>query len=182
MAKEVTNRFVAVALPETFDIDPGDEKKAPSVFGKLRVIEGPDIGRDLPWRGSLAEMKPGGKVAAQDITFKSLRTMGWQDNDIVKRTGLGSVKVEVTETMEEYNGKVRPQYSVWDFRGERQTLRDEDKGSFAKKFKALAAAHEVAKVSAINAAPAELPEARTAPNGADAAAGSEFAPPAGSAL
>lgn len=179
MAKEVTNRFVAVALPETFDIDPGDEKKAPGVFGKLLVVEGPDAGRQLPWRGSLAEMKPGGKVAAQDITFKSLRTMGWQDNDIVKRTGLGSVKVEVTETMDEYNGKVRPQYSVWDFRGERQTLRDEDKASFAKKFKALAAAAPAVAVTALNAAPEVLPELKTAaaPAGDDG-----YAAPAGSAL
>ena len=180
MAKEVTNRFVAVAQPETFDIDPGDEKKAPSIFGKLLVVDGPDAGRQLPWRGSLAELKPGSKMAAQEITFKQLRSMGWQDNDIVKLTGLGSTKVEVTETMDEYNGKVRPQYSVWDFRGERATLRDEDKKDFAKRFKALAAAAPVVVVSATNAAPEVLPEPKSAANGA--AEASEYAPPAGSAM
>jgi hypothetical protein len=160
MSTEITNRYVAVAV--SHDINPGGEAKddgtltSPFVFVKLRVVEGDDIGKELNWRGYLV----GG---AQPITVDQLRAMGWSDNDITKLTGLGSVKVEVTERMDEYpagSGKFTPKYSVWPYRGERPTLRDEDKKDFAKKFKALALEKPAIKVTASNAAPTELPPAK----------------------
>lgn len=161
MSTEITNRYVAVAT--SFEIDPGGAEKqsgsgltSPSVYVRLRVIEGDDIGKELHWRGYLV----GG---AQPITVEQLRAMGWSDNDITKLTGLGSTKVEVTERMEEYpegSGKFNAKYSVWAFRGERPTLRDEDKRDFAKKFKALALEKPALKVTAANAAPADLPPVR----------------------
>lgn len=160
MTTEITNRYIAVAT--SFDINPGGEPKpdggttSPFVYVKLRVVEGDDIGKELHWRGYLV----GG---AQPITVEQLRAMGWNDNDITKLTGLGSVKVEVTERMEEFpegSGKFNPRYSVWPFKGERVTLRDEDKRDFAKKFKALALEKPAIKVTAQNAAPTELPPAK----------------------
>lgn len=158
---EVIARFIGVATEH--DIIPADEAKgkAPQVFVRLRVTEGDDAGRELPWYGSLKEGK------AQEITFKQLRAMGWQDNDVTKLTGLGSTKVEITETQDEYpagSGKLKSRFMVWAFRGERgdrPQLRDEDKKDFARRYKALAASVEAIPVTEVNSAPAELPPART---------------------
>lgn len=155
---EIIFRATGVALKDTFTIDPGDEQatppKAPAVVGKVRILDGEKAGQDVFWRGGLKEGKN------QEITVNQLRAMGWQDNDITKLTGLGSTKVEVTGQMDEYKGKSRVQYTIWAFRGERATLRDDDKASFAKRFKMLAAQTPVVKVTDANSAPADLPVAK----------------------
>ena len=151
---EIIFRATGVALPETFSIDPGDgDKKAPAVLGKVRVLDGEKAGQDVFFRGGLKEGKN------SEITVNQLRAMGWQDNDITKLTGLGSTKVEITGQLDTYNGKTRMQYTFWAYRGERATLRDDDKASFAKRFKMLAAQSPVVKVTEANQAPAELPVA-----------------------
>jgi hypothetical protein len=97
---------------------------------------------------------------AQEISAKTLRTLGWKCNDITKLEGLGSCRVDVVEYEEEYKGKVRSKFDVWPTRGPRPTLRDEDVANFAARFKALAVSAPVIEIGEHNAAPAVIPAAR----------------------
>lgn len=162
---EIIFRSSAVAIPETFGLEPNkDPAKEPTVVGRVRCIDGEHTGREITLYLSLV----GG---AAEITMKQLRAMGWTCNDITALTGLGGVKFDLTGKNEEYNGKVKIRYSVWPARV-RPTLRAEDQKVFAAKFKALAAGlrdkdgkSAVVEVSDANRAPETLPEAR-AYNGA----------------
>lgn len=164
MSTEIISREVVVALPETFGLEQKEGKDAPTVVGKVRVVEGATAGREQLLYMSLV----GG---AAEITMKQLRALGWNCNDITALTGLGSVKADMTGKNEEYNGKVRARYSIWASRV-RPTLRAEDQKAFAAKFKAMAAGlkDSIVPVTAETAAPTTLPEAR-ATNGAAPVAG-----------
>jgi hypothetical protein len=152
---EIIFRSSAVALPETFGLEPNkDPNKEPTVVGRVRCIDGEHAGKEITLYLSLV----GG---AAEITMKQLRAMGWNSNDITTLDGLGSVKFDLTGKNEEYNGKTKVRYSVWPARV-RPTLRAEDQKAFAARFKAAAAGlkDSIVAVSDANRAPAELPAAR----------------------
>lgn len=154
MAKKVTNRYVAVALGA--EHYPAEDEKAPRIGVEIRVVEGEDAGKTIYWYGSLKDGE------AQRITLESLRLMGWQCNDIMELTGLGSTKFVVTEYEEVYNGKVQIRYGIWELKPERKTVRTEDRKAFASQFKAAAAAIAPVKITETNKAPDVLPEFKAA--------------------
>lgn len=167
---EIQIRFVGVAIPETFGLEPNknDETKMPSVVGKIRSVEGPNVGEEVWFRGHL-------QGGAAEITMKQLRALGWTCNDITVLTGLGSTKADVTGADEEYQGKVYRRYNVWALR-ERPSLRPEDQKLFSAKFRELAAGLRdkdgkslVVAVTDANRAPATLPAAKESAPAAAAA-------------
>lgn len=162
---EIKQRYEAVAVG--FNINPGDPDagKAPQVEVECRVVAPEQFaGLTKYVYGSLHEN-------AQEYTFKALRTAGWKCNDITVLEGLGSTKFALIEKEEEYKGKKKLQCSIWELRGPRATLREDDQAAFANRFKAAVLAVPVAQVGEHNAAPAVLPEkkekaaATTAPAG-----------------
>jgi hypothetical protein len=155
MAKhEYTNRYVAVAVSGEI-VPPKSETSAPQVEVTCRVVEGADAGKEFRVWLSLKEGQ------AQEISAKTLRTMGWRCNDITALEGLGSTKFDACQYNDEYKGKTSTKYDIWPCKGPRNTLREDDRQSFAARFKALAAATPAAPVTEANAAPATLPPARS---------------------
>lgn len=132
------------------------EGKEPSIGVKLRVVEGPDTGKDIFEYLNL-------NGGAAEISMKTLRSLGWTCNDITVLEGLGSTKVIVKGKGNEYNGKLYQKWSIWPMRVQRELAADV-KASFAERFRALAASAEVTRVVTENAA-GPLPEAKSAGNG-----------------
>ena len=152
---EIVDRFPAVAVG--FEIDAGDEDngKHPQVIVEMRgVAHGDDDHRAGFQFWKYMSLHPN----AQEITAETLRRLGWRCNDITKLEGLGSTTVQIVEKNDTYKGKPKKVYDIWDLRGPRATLREEDQAGFANKFKALAAAFKPVEVGEHNAAPAVLPE------------------------
>lgn len=156
--KKTTDRLVVVAVGH--EIYPPENGKSGSVAVTLRVIEGDRAGEEVKYFGSLHEN-------SQQYTAEALRLMGWSCNDITVLDGLGKTKVVAIEKEEVYNGRPRKSYQIWPAEG-KATLADNDRESFAKQFKALAASVAIPKLSEKSAAPAELPpaKARATANGA----------------
>lgn len=149
------NRYVCQA--ESFQLYDADEEKgtAEQIGVKLRVIEGPETGRDIFWYGSLHEN-------AQEFTAQALRDMGWSCNDITACQGLGRTKVHVVEKHDTYTdsrGKTRKsvKWQVWPIRTPKPTLEADKTASFAAKFKALAASVKPVERTEHNAGLDELP-------------------------
>lgn len=166
---EVTDRFDAVASDPKI-IPPDKEGKHPQIEATLTRLSGPKTGTTVRWFGSL-------HPNAQEITGKQLCAMGWDGADITALDGVGDVVCSVSETMREYQGKTRPQYSVWP-KTSRPTLREDDKQSFRDRYKGLAMAmkeHVVARTPE-NAAPETLPEPPARNGAADVSTptGAEF--------
>ena len=167
MSNNNNDRFLCVAIDSK--IYEADEKKAAQIGVKLRVIEGPDTGREIFWYGSLHEN-------AQQYTAQTLRDLGWSCNDIATLTGLGTTKVWAVQKDEEYKGKIKTRFMVFPMKSAKATLADADKGSFAKQYKALALSVPAAALTDDNRAPAVIPEpaatngARTTATGASATA------------
>lgn len=162
--KKTIDRFVAVAVGH--NLHPAEDGKAPQVSVKLRCVEGKRAGEEVTSWMSLHEN-------AATYTFEALRNMGWTSNDIVTCEGLGSTKVAVVEQEETYvdaKGKTRTakRYQIWSMEG-KATIADNERESFAKQFKALAASVKPIKVTDKNKAPDELP-APVSRNGATTAA------------
>jgi hypothetical protein len=78
-----------------------DPEKTGHVLCSLRIVEGPESGRDIYWRGYLTEK-------AAPYTMQALKSMGWRGTKLSRamEDGLGSLKVNVRLVVEEYNGKV----------------------------------------------------------------------------
>lgn len=148
---EVVDRFEAVATGHEI-IVPDDPNKNPQIKVTLAVTSGPRAGRSIEKYLSL-------HPNAADITAKQLRAMGWTCNDVTVLEGLGSVRCQVTEKSEEYNGKVRPDYSIWALQA-RAALKADDKKKFADRFKAMAmkSAEFVVQANDANKAPDTLPQ------------------------
>lgn len=152
---EIVDRFPAVAVG--FNINPGDpdENKAPQIEVEMRGVAHGGVDHRTGfqfWKYlSLHEN-------AQKITVETLRRLGWRCNDITKLKGLGSTIVQAVEKNDTYKGKPKKVYDIWELRGPRATLREEDQSKFANQFKALAAAFKPVEVGEHNAAPAVLPE------------------------
>lgn len=163
MSIEIISREVVVALPETFGLEQKEGKDAPTVVGKVRVVEGPTTGREQVLYLSLV----GG---AAEISMKQLRALGWTCNDITALTGLGSVKADMTGKNDTYEGKTRVRYTIWAARV-RPTLRAEDQKAFAARFKAMAAGLKdaIVTIEDSNRAPESLPVSNgvSAPTTAD---------------
>jgi hypothetical protein len=146
----VNARYTAQAI--SFEIYEAEDNKAPSIGVKLRVVEGPDAGKEIFYYGSLHEN-------AQQYTVEALRSMGWSCNDITTLTGLGSLKVIAVEKTEEWKGKTRTKWMVFPVKTPKPTLEADSKSSFANRFKALAASVAPVKATELNAGLAadELP-------------------------
>lgn len=163
MAKMIdTNRYEGVAVSheiiEGGMKDDGTEK-APQVAVVLRVVDGPNTGKDIPWYGSLHEN-------SQEYTFAALRAMGWTCNDVTVLDGLGSTKVAIQgKESKPYKGKTKQEWQVWPIKARAPRLSDENKASFADRYKALAVATPLLQRSADNEAPAVIPESTTMRNG-----------------
>lgn len=168
--KRTLDRFYAVAVGH--NTHPGEDGKSPQKSVKLRIIEGDRTGEEVTYWGPLHEN-------SQQFTAEALRTMGWSCNDITVCEGLGSVKVAVVEQEETYESggktKTAKKYQIWPAEG-KATIDEGERESFAKQFKALAAGVKPIKVTAQNAAPAELPPAKTT-NGKTTAAAPVDGPP-----
>ncbi len=137
--------------------------KEPSVELRLRVVEGPDTGRDLV---KFSSFHPN----AAQFTLEMLRHCGWTGNDVTDMQGLGSVKVIVRGKANEYNGKARQDWMVFPMRVPQPKLEESKKADFAARFKALAIATKpVEVVAGVNTA-GTLPEARANHSTAPAAA------------
>jgi hypothetical protein len=94
-----SKRYVT-AVCHNFEIE-ADEEKTKHVICSLRIVEGPETGRDLVWRGYLTEK-------AAPYTLQALKAMGWHGSKLSRamQEGLGSLKVNVRLVVEEYNGKI----------------------------------------------------------------------------
>lgn len=165
MRKIDTNRYECVAVEHSI-VEEGLKKdgtpKAPSVAVTLRVVTGPQAGKDIYWYGSLHEN-------AQEITAKTLRSMGWSCNDITQLEGLGSLKVIVQGAEEVYEGTARQRWNVWPVKTPAPRLADENKADFATKYKALGMSTPVVEVTTFNTAPDVIPESTMARNGDNSA-------------
>lgn len=155
MAKnKILDRFVAVATG--FALHPAENGSSPQVSVKLRRVDDDRAGEEVTYWGPLHEN-------SQQFTAEALRNMGWTCNDITKCEGLGSTKVAVViaENVYEKNGKTitGKKVQVWPIGG-KAVIEDSERESFAKQFKALAAATKPITVTPANAAPAELPPAK----------------------
>lgn len=150
MAKKILNRYVAVAIGA--EHYPAEDGKSPRIGVECRVVEGEDAGKTFYWYGSLAEGE------AQRITIESLRLMGWQDNDIMELTGLGSTRFVATEYEEVFNGKTQKRYGIWEMKAKREVVRTEDRKAFAAQFKAAAAQIAPVKITELNKAPDVIPQ------------------------
>lgn len=140
---------------------PAEGDKSPRIGVAIRIIEGTDRnGADATGRTVYKYMSLHEK--AQEITARELRVMGWQDNDIIALTGLGSTRFKVSETDDTYFTPPRPAYSVWELDGKKNILREEDARAFTAQFKALALKVPPLKITDANKAPAELPLAKAA--------------------
>jgi hypothetical protein len=76
--------------------------KTPCAIVSLRVIDGPNTGTNLIWRGYLSEK-------AAPYTMKSLRALGWTGTKVSKalQEGLGSMKANAQLKTEVWEGKAR---------------------------------------------------------------------------
>ena len=159
MSREVKASYVGVALSaEHYPAE--DSSKAPRIGVAIRIIEGTDRdGNDATGKTVFKYMSLHEK--AQEITARELRVMGWQDNDIVALTGLGSTKFRVTETDDTYFTPPRPAYSVWEIDRDRPQLQADVAKAMTAQFKALAAKVAPLKLTDANKAPTELPLAKT---------------------
>ncbi len=161
-----TNRYTCVAVEHSI-IEGGMKadgtgEKAPSVSVTLRVVEGPSTGKDIFWYGSLHEN-------AQEFTAKALRAMGWTSNDITTLDGLGDIKVTVqgkeSKPYPAGSGKTRQEWSIWEIKQPAPRLADENKASFADRYKALGVATPALQRSEANTFTGEVPESTTMKNG-----------------
>lgn len=155
------NRYTCVAVEHSIieeGVKADGTPKAPSVAVLCRVVEGPATGKDLMWYGSLHEN-------AQEITAKTLRSMGWTSNDITTLDGLGSLKFTAQGTENVFNGKSTQRWSVWPIKTPAPRLADENKADFATRFKALGMATPALERSSFNAAPDVVPESTSVRNG-----------------
>lgn len=96
-----SKRYVTAVCFDLQLDDGGDEGGKPFANLSMRVVEGPDTGRNLYKRCYLTE-------AAAPITFKQLRALGWTGTKLSKAMadGLGTRKATVRLTVEEYKGKL----------------------------------------------------------------------------
>lgn len=169
----MNTRYNAQAV--SFELYDADETKgtAPQIGVKLRVIDGPDAGKEIFWYGSLHEN-------AQQYTAEALRAMGWSCNDITVLEGLGSLKVHAVEKITEYKGKPQTKWMIFPVKTPRPTLEADSKASFGARFKALAAS--VAPVARTEANAGLAEEALPPPvarNGSGATVGTTEGPAAG---
>lgn len=155
---EVKDRYPAVAVGHI--INPGDDTASPPKRAQVEVeMRGLADGEDTHAEGKRFYLYLGLDEKSQEITAQTLRRLGWKCNDITKLEGLGSTKVQIVEKEREWKGKKYPQYDVWELKGPRPTLRDDQQASFANRFKALAAAVKPIEVGEFNAAPSVIPPA-----------------------
>lgn len=174
----ITARYTCCAvsfeLEAALTRDDGSER-APAVSVKLRVLEGPETGKTVTWRGSLHDN-------AAPYTLDALRRMGWSCNDVTALTGLGDTKVTAIErldTWEDKDGKMHTRKrieSIYEISAPRPTVAEEDRAAFAKRFKALAAASKVSPVGEHNKAPEEIPEEVVYAETPPPSAGNSFGP------
>lgn len=162
MAKQIDkNRYECVAVEHSIveaGLKADGTEKAPSVAVTLRVVSGPSAGKDIFWYGSLHEN-------AQEITAKTLRSMGWNSNDITTLDGLGNLKVIVQGAEDMYMGKPTQRWNVWPVKTPAPRLADENKASFADRYKALGVSTPVLEATSFNTAPDEIPESTSMRNG-----------------
>ncbi len=162
----MNTRYICQATSfEIYDADP-DKGTAEQIGVTLRVLEGPETGKEIYWYGSLHEN-------AQQYTVEALRAMGWTCNDLGTLTGLGSLKVIAVEKIEEWKGKKRTKYMVFPVKTPKPTLEADAKASFGARFKALAASCGPLTRTDANAGvdpaliPAALPKNGAAPAAGD---------------
>ena len=92
-------RYVTVQAYD-MQLDNGGEG-TPHTIVSLRIVDGPDAGINLTWRGYLSEK-------AAPFTMKGLRALGWTGNKLSKAMaeGLGTRKATACLKMDEYKGKL----------------------------------------------------------------------------
>lgn len=75
------------------------QKGTPQIAIELQVLEGQCEGESMTWYGSFSE-------AAHPYTFNSMRTLGWEGDDLGDLSTLNKNEVQITVAEEEYNGEV----------------------------------------------------------------------------
>ncbi len=150
-----------------YDMQPdnGGEGGKPYVLLSLRVVEGPDTGRNLIKRGYLSP-------SARDITIKQLRALGWTGTKLSKAMaeGLGTRKASVRLKVTEYNGKIREEVDgIYEPkpRGTKNPIDDTGLDAFDALFEDAAGSITAdMELGELNRAPSTLPAA-VASNGAN---------------
>jgi hypothetical protein len=151
------------AVAYDMQLDNGGEG-SPHVIVSMRVVDGPETGRNLTYRGYLTPCKPGKKMGAIDVTMQNLRALGWTGTKISKAMaeGLGTVKANVRLTVEEYEGKISEKvtgiYTPKVF-GPKNPVDTDNIAAFDALFEDAAAGYEAVAVTEANKAPATLPPA-----------------------
>lgn len=70
----------------------------PQIGIELAVTQGEEVGQKIWYYGYFTD-------AAQEYTFKALRTMGWEGDDLTDLKGIEKNEVTVIVALEEYDGK-----------------------------------------------------------------------------
>lgn len=73
-------------------------KGTPQIGVELVVTQGEFTGETIVWYGYFSD-------AAQEITFRQLRTLGWEGDDLSNLAGIDKNEVTVYLKEEEYNGE-----------------------------------------------------------------------------
>lgn len=71
----------------------------PQVAVDLEITQGDHAGAHVTWYGFFTD-------ATHERTFKALRAMGWQGDDVSNLAGIDANEVSITLKSEEYEGKV----------------------------------------------------------------------------
>lgn len=74
------------------------EKGTPQIAIELQVTEGDLIGESITLYGAFTD-------AAHPYTFKTMRTLGWEGDDLGDLTGIDKNEVSFVVAEEEYNGE-----------------------------------------------------------------------------
>jgi hypothetical protein len=77
----------------------GTDKKR-QIAVQFEILEGPYAGYTITWFGFFTEK-------TMQRTIESLRYCGWQDDDIIKMEGMGTLQVQIVVGHEEWEGKPR---------------------------------------------------------------------------
>lgn len=76
------------------------EKKTPCVDVMFRIEEGDHAGEEIGWQGWMTDK-------AVKTTFRALRNMGWQGDNVTELVGIDQNIVELDVQRETYEGKTR---------------------------------------------------------------------------
>lgn len=128
----------------------------PGIGIELAVTQGDEVGQKIWYYGYFSD-------AAKEYTFKTLRTLGWETDDLTDLRGIDKNEVSVIVALEEYNGqenlKVKGVYPLGGA-GVANPMSDAE----AKRFAATMKGDAIASRTAGQPAPGENRKKQSRPN------------------